>query len=71
MRTTVDLKCDTHGRRGRLIGAGGDSGARKRGQQQRGGSGLDDGAPGNLISTWSIRLSIEFVVVHDCSMFVR
>jgi hypothetical protein len=53
MRMAVNLKCDAHRWRGRLSvvdGSGGNSGAWKRRQQQRGGSGLDDGTAGNLKS---------------------
>ena len=51
MRAAVDLKLDRHGRRGQpvVIGrAGGKSATRKRGQEQRSGSGLDHRAAGNL-----------------------
>src|ERR1700722_7081380 len=69
MRLAVDLKLDFHWGRGRPVvtgRAGRKSGARQRGQQQRGGSGLDDRAPGYLNC---VEPDNGFWLVHECSVF--
>src|SRR6266566_129941 len=68
MRAAVDLKFDGHGRRGRpgiIERTGSKTATRKRGQEQRRGSGLDYRTAGNLEC---IRVCIGFVFVHDCSI---
>jgi hypothetical protein len=69
MRAAVDLKLHRGGRWGRSVvidRTGGKSGTRKRGQEQRGGPGLDHRAAGNLDCRG---FCIGFLLVHDCSIF--
>src|SRR5258708_12150445 len=71
MRAAVDPKFDLHSRRGRLVvidRTGGKSCTRERGQEQRGGPGLDHRAAGDLDC---VGLYGGFLVVHDGSMFEK
>src|SRR5882757_10564319 len=66
MRAAVDLKRHRYGRLWRfgfIERAGAESCTRERGQEQRGGSGLNHRTPGNLRCD-------GFILVHNCSMFV-
>src|SRR6478609_8965873 len=69
MWAAVDLKCDLGGRRRWPVVidcASGKSTTRTRAQEQRGGSGLDHRAAGNVES---MVFCIGVIFVHDCSIF--
>src|SRR5258708_19715160 len=71
MRAAVDLKFDLHSRRGRLVvidRTGGKRGTRERGQEQRGGPGLDHRAAGDLDR---VGVYGGFVLVPDGSLFQK